>query len=350
MDLDSRVKNMTPMTVRCIPLADRHGRDMAVAIAKLTLWISADGRVLVAPRRDIRETDVFLASDRPSSMLLPSDVVDEKPGTDVLLIGCAHPPEETKATHLDVSVLVAGRHAQLRKSVRVHGPRVWHRSAVGIQPGPAGVVEKTPLVYELTYGGTDASDPERVLIDPRNPVGMGVVREKRRLIDQPAPRLEDPAAPLSATKPRAAAFGPIAAHWSPRVELAGTYDARWRRERAPIRPLDFDPKHNCLAAPDLWSREPLQGGETVTIVGATPGGPWRFRLPQYVPRFRSVIRGTSAAVPTHLDTVFINADGLTVELSWRARVPLPRYTAQLELVEVSGEGLLPVMPAESAGR
>ena len=63
----------------------------------------------------------------------------------------------------------------------------------------------------------------------------------------------------SIAAPAPGGFGPIGPDWEPRQRHAGTYDERWKRERAPVLPADFDPRHNCVAPPGLWSATPLLG-------------------------------------------------------------------------------------------
>jgi hypothetical protein len=319
------------MAVRCLPMSDRHGRDVVVVVAKLAFESGAAG--LVPGDADIRITDVYRGDEHRSSLRFPSDAVDEKPGTDVLLLGTAQP--SGSSTHVDVSLRVETGKRTLNKVIRVYGPRVWQAGPLGVVPGPSARLAPTPLVYELAFGGADESDPAKPLVDWRNPSGRGVARDSTRLVGQPAPQLEDPRAPLSARKPAPAGFGPIAPHWEPRSDYAGTHDDRWSRERAPVRPVDFDPRHNCCAPADLWSELPLCGGEAIEIIGATPGAPWRFLVPEVAPRICSVIAKGEREHATHLDTLLIDADSQRIELSWRASIAIPKKSQALERVLVT---------------
>ena len=342
MNIERILDNRTLMPVACVPMDDRHGRDVLVVIAKLTWEVSAEGAAAIAvPQRTPRMADVPRSLEAWSSLQYASDLADEKPGTDVLMLGTAHPPPEAtpggkRATERDVTLRVQARHGAVQKTVRVHGPRVYYRSVLGVVPGPAAPLTPTPLVYELACGGRDTADPSRVIHDPRNPVGRGVAADRGRLVGTPAHQLEDPIDPT-----RPAAFGPIPAHWSPRRERAGTYDAAWQRQRAPLRPFDFDLRHHVTAPPELWSETPLEGDEPVDVLGATPEGLWRFRLPHYAPVFHAIERGESRVCPTHLDTLLIDTDTRTVELTWRVAVPLPRKTEHLQSIIVFASDELP---------
>jgi hypothetical protein len=342
VDLERLCDCRAPMTARCVPMDDRSGRDRMVVIAKLTYAVAPTGSVsLAVPPSPIRAADVP-TSDRPNaSIRYPSDLVEEKPGTDVVLLGTAYPPRGKEVTEQLVSLRVTGPSHALHKAVKVFGARVWHSGLLGITPGPAAPLGPTALVYELAYGGIDSNVTDAASMDRRNPAGMGHVADRARLLGQPAPPIEGPRPSLATSSPAPAGFGAIPIDWEPRVARFGTPDAKWRRERAPARPLDFDPRFNSCASPDLWSETPLLGDEVFEILGATPSGAWLFRLPAYRPVFRSLIRGVATDLPTHLDLCLIDADAGRVELTWRASTPMPRRVDDLEAMQIFGDGELP---------
>jgi hypothetical protein len=333
MDAGRLIRNETPGVALCVPMDDRHGRDVALVVLKLTYAVSAGGVVTLAdPQRSVRLHDASSPHGGTSTPRYPSDLVEEKPGTDVLLVGTAHPPRtppsSPPATGVDVSLRIEPGGDPLgpvpiRKTVRVSGPRVWTQVGSRLEPSSPGALAPTPLGWELAFGGPD---------DPRNPAGTGMAREMRDLVDRLTPALEDPRAPIGSAVPVPAGFGPIPTHWSPRAERAGTHDAAWYRERAPVRPVDLDPRHFCAGPDDQWSEVPLRGDEPIEILGATPEGSWRFRLPRWAPAFTSVTLGVIAPHATHLDTLLIDADERFVELCWRATIPLPRKTEMLESI------------------
>ncbi|MCK6591778.1 MAG: DUF2169 domain-containing protein [Polyangiaceae bacterium] len=351
MDLTRLCQNRTPMDVRCVPMDDRAGRDVLVVIAKMTWSISPTGVATIArPIAPVRLFDVPISDAPHASLRYMSDAVEEKPGTDVLLIGTAYPPRPD-ATKTSVTLRVETGKASLNKTLTVYGPRVWQQALLGLTPGPSTKMQPTPLIYELAFGGVDATDPNAVLSDYRNLAGTGFLERRAGLAGRPAPVLEDPRFPLSSRAPAPAGFGPIPAHWAPRSERIGTYDDLWRRERAPLRPLDFNPRHNSCAPDDQWLETPLLGDEPVEILGASPEGALRFRLPRYSPLFYSTVRGVTHEHETHLDTFFIDADQRKVELVWRILVPLPRKTEHLEKIVIFGSDPLPerVMANLAAG-
>jgi hypothetical protein len=109
-------------------------------------------------------------------------------------------------------------------------------------------------------------------------VGKGFAARDSHLLNQPGPSIEYPDG--SAAKRGPAGFGPIASYWSPRLELAGTYDARWEQTRKPLVPLDYDERHACCAPADQRPGSYLQGGEAVELKHLNTVGLLRFSLPR----------------------------------------------------------------------
>ncbi|MBK8259152.1 MAG: DUF2169 domain-containing protein [Polyangiaceae bacterium] len=364
MNLSRICVNRTPMDVRALPMDDPTGREVAVVIAKMTWQVGPTGQPTIArPISPVRVDDVPLTDaallaaghpilkspptdpyplpfSRPRSLRHASDGVPQKPGTEVLLYGTAY-PSKADSTKETVGIRIESGRFTFQKNLTVTGPRVWQNSLLGFVPGPPGKMPPTPIVYELAYGGIDASDPNAVVTEIRNPCGMGFVERKFNLTGRPAPVIEDPKAPLSSRNPAPAGFGPIAAHWAPRSQKMGTLDDAWRADRAPVRPRDFNPRHFCAAPDDQWIESALLGDEAVEVVGLTPQGPWRFRLPKYSPIFHVIVRGITTQPETHLDTFAIDAETRRVEFTWRIAVPIPKKPDHLEAVHVFGSEPLP---------
>lgn len=346
MDLSRLIDNRSPLVVDCTPMDDRLGRDTLVVVAKMTWSVSPEGAVdIPLDPAPIRWSAIYNGHSQPASIRFPAEDVPEKPGTDIVLVGTAHPPADSAepVTEQDVTLRLARGDDLIEKTVRVYGPRTWIASELrGIVPSEPAALEPTPLIYELSYGGIDVSEDGKTDLEPRNPVGSGVVQDETKRIGKAAPCIEDPDASLSSRKPAPAGFGVVDGHWDPRCKRSGTFDANWQAERAPIMPEDFDPRFYNVAAPDLWCEEPLRGDEAIEVLGARSEGPWRFKLPHIAPRFESQSNGERQLHETHLDTLLIDADEGRVELSWRVAIVLPRKTETLETVEVFADpGLSP---------
>ena len=133
------VRNNTPLGIAAVPTADRHGRDVLLGVAKAVYEVAADGSARLAAAPELRARDEMVNPGKPSSIRYPSDIGDEKPGTDVLLVGTAHPPRGRRVTTIDVALRVEARGGTLRKVVRVHGLEVRERA---LEPARIGRDER----------------------------------------------------------------------------------------------------------------------------------------------------------------------------------------------------------------
>lgn len=337
MNIEQIVDNRTPMAHRCIVMVDRHGRNVITIITKMTWGVSEHGVVSIAsPQSPVRAAQKLVSEAPESSIHYPSDIYEEKPGTDVLLVGTAQPPPGAEVTRMDVGVRIETGKRTIKKTLHVYGPRVFQWSMMGVVPGPAAKLQPTALIYENAYGGTDMTDPERPVWYQCNPVGRGFAKNPARLVGLPAPSIEDPDAPLTALNPAPACFGAIRNEWLPRIQHLGTYDEEWRFKRAPLRPVDFSPHFYRFGLPDLWADEPLVGHEPVEVLGTSVAPIWRFRLPRYAPQFTLSVDGLERELPTHLDTYFIDADKRQVEVTFRATAPMPRKVEQIGKLLIMG--------------
>jgi hypothetical protein len=323
------VQNRTDGKHLAIPMKDRDGNGRLVVIVKYTYRVTARGALErdddgIAPHAiDVPNGD----DPATSSIKIPSDLFEHKPGTDVVLTADAHPRAQSGADHVDVSL----RMGPIAKTVRAFGLRVWQRSMMGgVTPGPAlQLREPLPIVYELAWGGVDVSNPEKPLSEPRNLLGRGITREPGKLVGQAASQLE-----LVDKANVPASFGAVHRHWAPRAAFAGTYDQAWMDTRMPLLPLDFDPRFNVSVPHDQWSPTPLVGDEPIEITNATEDGVWRVQLPREAPAFSSIIAGERRTHPTHLDTVVIDARERRLELTWRVSIVAPPKLERIDEIRI----------------
>jgi hypothetical protein len=322
--------NASPWAAQAVPYVAADGREVVIAIVKATFMLGRDG---VFVRADM-ESPVRLGDEpsfpdaRESSVRYPSDVGLEKCGTDVVIVGDA-------VSGVAVPVMdVAVRVRTVTVPLRVHGERVYYRSLSGIVIGPAAPFEQKPIVYEAAYGGT--SD-DYGLVERRNPVGRGVVKDAAHLVDLPAPTIEHPAHPIlgAGETPEPAGFGAIASHWLPRSGYAGTFDEVWRATRMPLLPHDFDARYWNVAHPSLQFDEHLRAGDPIAILGMTPDGPLTFELPALsVVLHGKTSDGRTLAARPPIDTVLVETNPGRVELVVRHVFPKGRGKTLLREIRV----------------
>ena len=313
----------------------RDGTYVGVVLIKQRFVANRQGQVARAEGAEIRIPDDWWFPDEPetSSIKYPSDLCLSKPSTDVLIVGNAMAPYRQPTAELDVAIRVG----LVQRRLKVFGPRAWYRSGRKMVLTPPTTFEEMALQWERAWGGSDyATDPERPLEEARNPNGVGVVRDERELEGTAGPAVEDPDALIvdHKTSPPPAGVGAIKRSWAPRRNYAGTYDEAWMKERMPLAPMDFDERFNQSAPPAQVSPQPMRGGERVEVLNMHPEGPIAFELPR-VHWFVGL--QTADALTEHrpqLDTVVLEPNARSVDLTWRSTITLPRRAIDMRHVQV----------------
>ncbi|HSQ57382.1 MAG TPA: DUF2169 domain-containing protein, partial [Gemmata sp.] len=301
---------------------DMHGAEVWLVVVKGTFKINPDGSTSLAEEQeDVCLAPKFFGEPGKSSLRYESDLVPAKSATDVLLHGHAYAPNGKPVPRVDVTLKVGA----LAKTLSVFGNRLWKRSVLGTTMTDPQPFQKIPLTYEHAFGGIDqkSTDPKKHGWEPRNPVGIGLAVEPQHLHDTPAPHVEDPKDLIRSWKqrPRPAGFGPIARHWSPRAELAGTHDTAWEEGRMPLLPVDFKEEFHQCAPEDQRVQPFLKGGEPVELCNLTPGGVMRFGLPQVTLGFETSIAGGLERHRPSLHTVILEPDEARVIMVWHTSLP-----------------------------
>jgi hypothetical protein len=252
------------------------GRWQVTVLAKATFTWNQLGVVSEARPAPITLADEFAGDSVFAGLLRARDLAPAKPRLDVLLAGTVAFPRPIAETEIELAV-----GSRLRKRARVFGDRIWLPGlAADRVPSRPRPVRRVPIAWERSYGGVDPHNPK--WIEPGNPAGSGVAKKPKSLHGRPAPNFEDPDRPIRALfrKPVSIGFGPIAAHWQPRMRLAGTYDEAWQKLRKPLPPEDFSPDFFNVAPAD----QQLDGylpGEEVRLRNLTVTGEDRFCLPRF---------------------------------------------------------------------
>lgn len=336
MDLP-RLSVGTTAAVQVAPLLGMDGRVVQSVMIKERFAI-VPGRCTRAGGATIELADVPWddASKERGSSKVPADLCLYKPGTDVIFSGHVVVPPGTALPHFDALLRVG----PVERVLRVFGPRVWERTITRdlVPSRPLEAVRTTPLRWEAAFGGYDASVEGRVPAEePRNPIGIGVVQDTAVLPGTPTHSIEDPRLPFESHRrpPPPAGVAAIGRHFEPRRSYAGTYDEAWQNERMPLAPLDFDARHDQCAHPELVVPGHLRGGEQVDLLHLTARGAESFALPSLRFFVGAHVDGSLIAARVVLDTILIDGDAATVDLTWRAAVPTPRPHHRLRFIQVN---------------
>jgi hypothetical protein len=336
--------NRTPLDAMHLVLPDGQGGEAMLLVVKSAFDIASDGtpHPTETPAK-IRMADEFVGEPARGIPLADSDLVLHKPRADVLIHeAIAHAPKgrPTQSMFVELHVGFPGgpasdvaahdrKQAQLIKSLRVTGDRVWQ----GDDPSEPLPFTTMKLGWERAYGGTrskrePASRPEtQPEFDERNPLGIGWggARSCDPQILSELPNLEDPEAPMvrrdSACVPTS--FGAVARTWLPRRALAGTFDDDWKQRRRPLAPRDHDPAFN-QSAPADQQLERCSGGEPVRLVNLTPEGEWLFRIPTLDLPVNLFFEDRLERAELTIDTVEIEPQARRVTLTQRLALPIAR--------------------------
>ncbi len=312
------LNNQTPFAAERTWVRDKDGAEVWLVAVKGTFDILADGTLMIADQQEVVVmAPQFTGDPQSSGLLSDTDLPHKKIATDVLVIGQAYAPQGKPVRQLMVSLNVG----PIQKELRVIGDRIWRASVVGVSLSDPEPFTQMPITYERAYGGMDltSDDPKQHNWERRNPAGCGFATQAKHLVDQLAHNIEDPKSPITDWKkrPNPAGFGPIAGHWVPRVELAGTYDAHWEKTRQPLLAEDFDDQYHQCAPLDQQVPGFLKGGEIVELLNMTPNGRLNFRLPRISLGLSTQFDdGTSAVHRAALHTVTIKPDFPRVVLVW----------------------------------
>jgi hypothetical protein len=324
-----QLENESPFACEIAVLPNRDGIDTLYVIVKAT--VNLRPKLALAPKQiPPNMIDEYYEEPENSSLKLASDMHIGKPGTDVLLVGCARTPQGRPEEGVMVSMSVAER----SKQVLVMGDRTWQSDGTPSAPEPFSGI---PLVWERAFGGMHTDD-ESVYAEERNPIGVGFRGKQATdiMIGRPVPNLEDPASLIGSWNdvPPPACFAPIAPSWLPRRAFVGTYDENWQKKRAPYLPADFDPRFFQIASAEMCFDRYLQGTEQVQIHGVSEDGPIEFTVPTVRPAIDVTLAGQIKEPVANLETLLFEPDQNRVSMTWRAAQPCDRQILKVEEIVV----------------
>jgi hypothetical protein len=314
------VKNRTPYRAAACWGRDKHGTHEWIVAVKATYDIAPNGKLKLADEQlDPLLAPEYRGDPGSSSLRYDADLVGTKATTDVVLNGTAYAPQGRPAAQFTVAMTIG----PIRKILRVNGEQHWEPSAFGLRPSAISPVCQVPIVYERAYGGYEHESPDANThrIDFRNPIGCGLFSAARRRMGQPLPNFRYPNGSLNEAGP--AGFGALDSFWSPRRELAGTYDEQWRRFRMPLPPDDWNPLCLQCAPVDQRPANALRGGELVELINLTAGGLLRFALPRVHLTFSTLIDEAVEEHRARVSTVIIEPDLPRLIMVWQSVISCP---------------------------
>jgi hypothetical protein len=339
------LSNQTPFAAQESWTRDERGHEVWLVAIKASFEIGPDGRQRLLKQ----QTPVNLAPVHgadPNELLDETDLNIEKKHTDVLVEGHVYTPEGRPSIETAARIKIG----DLDKSVNVIGDRVFVPGPVSVHMSRPAPFTKMPVTWRRTYGGTDmeAAKPDW---DQRNPVGTGFAVDPQRLIGKTGPNFEYTDAPYRDHRSgRPAGFGPVARHWQPRIQYAGTYGDEWKKTRDPLLPRDFNRLYYQCAPQDQQTRSPLVGYEVVRFGNFTTEGFWQFMLPRITFDINTEFYGRPDRKNDEalIQTLRIKPDLRQFSITWMSTLPVPYDEERLKITTVRIRERTGVSPAVTA--
>ena len=337
MELINATKMQTGYTLCRIP----DGRELLVIVAKGTFTLPERDQQPEFSRsqKPLMEVDTYSGEPGCSAPLYELDYAPFKRHCDLLLLGSAYAPGGVPATRVEVSL----RLGPLNKSFTVTGERCWEAGNFTISPGQPAVFDRMPISYDRAFGGIDDYHKNRDKHSAfmQNPVGQGYHRQlNKSFVDgSPMPNTEELRRPLSMPNSDyiPMSFGPLGRNWTPRLQLAGSYDQDWAENRFPLPPSDFDAAYFQAAPVDQQIPYP-QGGEAVFLQNLTTTGQTGFTLPGIeMPVVFFHQKGSRVEKQAVIDTIILEPDEGLFTMTWRTFIPLNDDILDISQVVVGNE-------------
>lgn len=325
------IANQTPFAADYGWLRDKAGNKLWLVVVKAAFDIQPDGSCrLAAKNAPVWQIAQPYGEFGQSSLQYESDLSALKPATDILVRGDAIAPRGRRASSVDVAL----RTGSINKRLRVSGDRTWERDVLGLKISDPEPFERMPINYERAYGGWDrsSSDPQDHRLDDRNPVGTGFAVRAENCEGMRLPNIEHPGELISSWKdrPAPAGFNVVDCAWSPRRQLAGTYDEQWRKTRFPLWAADFDPRYGNCAPADQQADGYLEGGEHVEVRGMSESGVLAFDIPKVKLGFRTRFGSKRVDHEGQLCTVTIEPNTARLVLAWQTSLVCNRQADELD--------------------
>ena len=272
------INNHTPFEFIALPNYDKDGREVFTNIVKGTFSLPTNRSLKIAEKQvPITMADEYWGEPGVSPLKYEADLAVFKPTTDLILVGFAHHYKGDKISSMDV--VFGGGSKKKKATVEYSEAR-----------------ERIPLALLDSFG-------EKKGWFGSSRLGNG--------------------------------FGFYPKQYPPRLKYAGTYDERWRKERFPFLPVDFDYRFFQAAYPELITDTYLRGNERIFAENVSPGGSILFDLPGISIEVEAVFEKKSVKSKAMLDTVILEPEEKRLLLVWRQMVPCHNMTKDIQGFEIN---------------
>ncbi|BCQ26029.1 DUF2169 domain-containing protein [Caballeronia sp. NK8] len=348
-------RNYTPFPAMAFASVAPKNRRFRTVVLRQTFELRAGALTLAQAQTSLVTSDIYYGKPNESSVRAESDLAPYKPRCDVIVCAAAHAPGKRAVPQFDVGVKLTGTKGSslLNQRLRVTGARAFTRSESDWLLGEPEPFTTLALCYEHALGGECRikrnDEPMQHASCATNPLGAGFITQWYVDAARPervtAPRIEALDDPIgsdgwsawlsseNAAMPPPMGLGVIGRSWTPRLQLAGTYDDQWLETRHPGLPDDFDFAYWNGAHPALQTPH-LKGDETLVLtnlvsadhpqacVNAQGDTELKLPLPGHLPMGLLYTGGGLGHAALNLDTLHVDVTQAIpqVALVWRAAV------------------------------
>ena len=315
-----------PLRVAARPFVTAQHTPALLVVCKATYLLTPGTSVLHEPQEDVNEEDNHWDDDPRRSVYSPCDLVPQKRGADVVLVGHAFAPNDVPVRSILTRLCVG----EVDKAIEVFCDR--HVTPSGeLREGPR--VSRVRLRYERAAGGPGTTNPVGMRLDQKDTFGAIKL-----------PNLQPPGRHVTGASDlvEPIGYGPIAPAWPSREarlgHFAGHIDpARWYESPLPdgLDPLFFN------VAPHDQEIPEIRADERIVLEGLHPE---HARLVTNLPGLRPEVvleraSGHSEEISLRADTLWIDTSRGICTLVWRGRVSLvhPAETGRV-VVTMVGPG------------
>lgn len=302
----------------------RDGTRMAVIAVRGRFDLDENGGLSISKDQEMILEDEYEGDPHKTPLLLPGDIVPFKPNTDVTALVKSWPPAQTSSACWQCGIKVG----ENQYIVEVGGPSEWKWTETGWERTEPTPVRNALIDYRIAASDAVCGAPLSEDV-PLNPLGVPRLREA--LLEKgeryPAISIKSPDEVYKLEADHSfEGFGPVPPFWRSRQQYTGTYDERWKAERHPLLPEDFDYRFYQCAHPRLIQKGFLKGDERIELGRVRPGGGnIAFHLPDLVPvAHYQWIDDREVTLRLNLDGVHIDVrePPFRVDLTWRAWLPV----------------------------
>ena len=285
---------------------------------------------LLPEQGDLFGADIFYDKEIMGSVKYESDYISYKPCADLVVNATAIAPNNKESKSWFCSVALYAPNGEKLNALRleVKGP---------LRYGLHDSVKKVPIRYELAKGGTLSAKKDKegkltaTKIDLYNHAGCGNYPNHEK--SKPCCEQNFYAGHTLKVPP---GFGFIHRSWKSRLDLAGTYDKKWKKNQHPLPPHDFSYLFNQAAHPLLMAKDYIEAGSSVVLENLTQeASNITFTIPEFKLLSRLKTQTDSSMEILMLDTLIIDLDeedDYIVYASYRAYTPFYDQIVSAELI------------------